>query len=288
MAGASQATMNWNEIDQTILSAIDAMQTARARLKIDPGWIVSRVAVSEAVAGQPQLHGRLISNYFADAEQLLQISRVQLMIARSISAGVTCMPSRDIQMLGVDDRKSSANASGIGLIGRISGRFQRARSQQRMRLQRIMHGVRRLGKSLNVACRHTIFGTKVLRRNFKRLLCAAVGQERSTGIARPLVNAQTHSGRNNATKSNSGRGIAWLPFNARPSRAMVAALCLAGGLTAWTAAASRESVLTVQASSVVNAPAPAEAVLSERTAPPARSCSVQAWGKACYAQRSRL
>lgn len=294
MVAASQVTLNWNEIDRSILSAIDIMQTAQARLKSHSSWLANHVTASESLAGQSRLRGSLVSSCVADAEQLLQISRVQLMIARSVSSGVTYLSSGDVTMLQV---AADENTCSDKLIARMNGKnstlFQDPKRKITIRIKQTMQGIRGMVPAFAAsnAYRRTVYGAKVFQRNLQSYIRSAIGHGNRVG--RRLSNAQrTHLIVNNAAKPNGvskvARVMASMSAFAKPSTALVAALSLAGALTVWTAAASMNSVLGVRSLPASGASAPAPAVLPQRPTPLARSCSVQAWGKSCYSQRSRL
>lgn len=181
MAGASKATLNWNEIDQSILTAINAMQAARARLKNDSAPLAIPMVDPEALNGQPPLRGCLISSYFVDAEQLLQISRVQLMIARSISAGATFLPAGNAAMR---ERASGHHFLDIDVLRLIGAYPARSENAGLKVVRHALKGIKSLLQGVQEAFRGSALRMKVAKRRLQRFIRSAIGARR------PISNAQ--------------------------------------------------------------------------------------------------
>lgn len=294
MAGASQATLNWNEIDQSILAAIDAMHAARVRLKDDPDGLAIPIADPGALNGQSLLRKSLICSYFIDAEQLLQISRVQLMIARSISAGATFLPAGNVTARESASGQHNFDAEFLRLIGAAPAK---TKNTGRRGAERVIQGIKRLFRSVRDAFRGSVLRGKIVRRKRLRSILSVTGARRTInntprepepqGVSRTRLD--TIRAR---TMAKVLLRIGWLPAHARPSTALIVALCLAAGLTVWTAAAGPQEGLASRSVQTVGAAnhgaAHDMAIVSQRTAPASSGCSGEERGRACHAHRPHL
>lgn len=294
MIGASQVTLNWNEIDQSILAAIDALQAARARLKNDPARPGTPLADPGAPGGQSPLHRSLICSYFIDTEQLLQISRVQLMIARSISAGATFLPAGNIATCQSAFTQHDFDAELLRLIGAAPARSENAGW---IGARRVIQGVKGLFHSVHGAFRGPVLRAKIVRRKLQRLLLSATAAGRTiSNASRAREPQDVPRTRPDAIRTGRMAKVllrkGWPPAHARPSKALIVALCLAGGLTVWTAATgpegglARRSVLAVGAAD--HSAAHDMAIVSQRAAPAPSSCSGVERAGACHAHRPHL
>jgi len=282
MAGV---TLNWNEIDQSILAGIDALQAARDKLKSEPAGLVDL----ELLKSRPSLRGCLISSYFVDAEHLLQMSRVQVMIARSISAGATFPPAGNLVALENPNGRIYRNSPLLELIGAISIESGNAGLK---RATRILQSFKNLVRSLNETFRRPLLRGRIARRKLQRFVLSAIGVRRANRIeqlrAEPHESIQIGHVSDRPPTSQVSSRTGWLPFHAKPSTALIAALCFAGGLTAWTATTGVGGVLAARSGSAAHTPVPDTAIVGQRSAPSTSRCSVETWGRACYDQPPRL
>lgn len=276
MADPSRVALNWNALDASIIEAITEIQAARACIRHDAQTIaaINRNPNSEAQ--------ERFARCFDDAERMLDEIRAQMSVARSIFAGAPRMPS------------SMHRGPTITQVGRGAAYGPQAQKPSshplrsfKKRLTFIARSSARKFMKLVPASdqranRMAVNAPKRTTRAWRNFMIVSVLQTLPFFLRRRLWRSIKPSFAKNSLKAKTQNQIPTYRHAFYPQAAFVLAAMVGLGVVASIAWAAWAPT----AVSAANA-GPSETTM-ERSAVPARGCSVSAWGKACYPRRSRL
>lgn len=277
MADLSRGALNWSALDASIIEAITEIRAARACIRHDAQTkaVICRNKNCEA----PE---RFVM-CFEDAERMLDEIRAQMAIARSILAGAPCMPERAISATSV-----TAVTRDLGYVAQTQRRASWRADTLKKRLNFVARYSTRKFAKLVFGSAHkdnriaTIDGPK--RSEFvKRHLMVSLLQALPFALRRRLWRSVRASFGKTAPCGRVKVRISTYHHAFYPRPAFVLAAMVGLGVVAsiaWSAWAPT-------AVSAANA-GPTSAKYLERSAVPARGCSVSGWGKACYPRRSQI
>lgn len=276
MADPSRAALNWNALDASIIGAITEIQAARACIRHDAQ---SKATIKRNPNAEAQ---ERFVRCFDDAQDMLDEVRAQMSIARSIFAGAPRIPSRPRQVTATALDRGNATY--------------------------VVEPKKPASSRLETFKKRFAFFAKSSMRKFRKLTFASARRDNSIAVENvgkktvsrreklivPFLYALPFSLRRRLWRNLKSSFAQTSPQGKMPSErtpyhnafyprpAFVLAAMVGLGVVAsiaWAAWAPS----TVSAANVgLSTPS------IERSAVPAKGCSVSAWGKACYPRRSRL
>lgn len=297
MADVQKISLNWIEIDHSIISAINAMQIARDYFNTNSTVIAGRQprqvilpapALAKPVTCRHLIRDEQVASCFDDAERMLDEVRARMMIARAILAGAPKIdagagPWRPVAAAAT--RPELLKPSLESLISRWAAAANTIwvvakRSALEMAGNAADVISRNWGARRRISVSRYVFTSAMhIARECQRHLLVPVLRNIPVRMRRSLW-SRSHLLRNaNDFEKRSSSATAARPFYARHSTLIhTASAIIAGALTVWMASAT-----------TVGSPAAVPPLAANISSTPAvySSCSVAAWGKACYPRRSQ-
>lgn len=300
MTDIRKLSLNWNEIDHSIISAINAMQLARDYFHTNSAVVASRpprqamappLALANPALGRHVIRDEQVSNCFDDAERMLDEVRTRMMIARAILSGAPQFGAAAEPRLPVAvtaKRPDRYMPSLKALLLRWTVAITTAATVAKT------NTLRMVGDTAEVISRKWVSRRRISVNPYALVLARAVSRELQRHILVPALRnipvrmrrglqRWIHPSRNaNSLVKGWAKATAAQPFYARHSVLIhTASAILAGALTIWMASA------TTVGFPAVAQPQPMAANDASPTPATHSSCAIAAWGKACYPRRNR-
>jgi len=281
MADTSNLSLNWKEIDNSLLRTIEEMRAARDYFrKNSPAFESLWPNAAYSPGGSALTHASVlrdvhVGHCFDDAERMLAQARTMMMVARSMLSGASSRLALPTEMAaGPSDAPAAAGPPPM-VVGDIFGAVSIVLSPLKRAVgsvaARVFRTIRTWLPSANSAIVSAAAPAEAARDSFARYLGHANFRNQQFRARRRLRYGSYRLAQ--AARDVSRSSMNWR-FGGLIDARVVAILCIAASVSAGAAWAIRATPALL-ASTHISAIAP-------RVAPAKMACAVQSWGQACY------